>query len=230
MTVTTRSSISAGDTAGVWQTLRRGFELSPALGAGIGVTMVLAVVSTIGSSVIPVVIQQTLDHGLLADGSVDRGLVWGYLALAAAVVLATSVAGYAMKYRLFRASEAGLADLRIQAFRHVHDLPVLTQDTERRGALVSRVTSDVDQVSLFLQFSGLLVIISTGQLLVATVIMAVYSWQLTLVVWLCFAPLFVSLKLTQPRMTRAYARVRSTIGDMLSAISEPVVGASVVAW
>jgi ABC-type multidrug transport system fused ATPase/permease subunit len=99
-----------------------------------------------------------------------------------------------------------------QGVRHVHDLPVLTQDTERRGALVSRVTSDVDQVSLFLQFSGLLVIISTGQLLVATAIMAVYSWQLTLVVWLCFAPLLVSLKLTQPRMTRAYGRVRATIG------------------
>jgi ABC-type bacteriocin/lantibiotic exporter with double-glycine peptidase domain len=144
------------------------------------------------------------------------------------VVVVTAVAGYAMKYRLFRASEQGLAELRIKAFRHVHDLPVLTQDTERRGALVSRVTSDVDQVSLFLQFSGLLVIISTGQLLVATAIMAVYSWQLTLVVWLCFAPLLVSLKLTQPRMTRAYGRVRATIGEMLSAISEPVVGASVV--
>jgi ATP-binding cassette subfamily B protein len=222
------SSISAGDEAGGWRTLRRGFELSPALSAGLGVTILLAAVSTIGSSVIPVVIQQVLDHGLLAEGGVDRGRVWTYLALAAVVVLVTAVAGYAMKYRLFKASEAGLADLRVQAFRHVHDLPVLTQDTERRGALVSRVTSDVDQVSLFLQFSGLLIIISTGQLLVATVIMAVYSWQLTIVVWLCFAPLLVSLKVTQPRMTRAYARVRSSIGDMLSAISEPVVGASVV--
>jgi len=38
----------------------------------------------------------------------------------------------------------------------------------------------------------------------------------------------VSLKLTQPRMTRAYAHVRATVGDMLAAISEPVVGASVV--
>ena len=228
MSAVTRSSISAGDTAGGWRTLRRGFELSPALSAGIGVTILLAAVSTIGSSVIPVVIQRTLDDGLLADGDVDRQLVWGYLGLAAAVVVVTAVAGYAMKYRLFRASEQGLAELRIKAFRHVHDLPVLTQDTERRGALVSRVTSDVDQVSLFLQFSGLLVIISTGQLLVATAIMAVYSWQLTLVVWLCFAPLLVSLKLTQPRMTRAYGRVRATIGEMLSAISEPVVGASVV--
>ena len=31
--------------------------------------------------------------------------------------------------------------LRVKAFRHVHDLSVLTQNTERRGSLVSRVTS-----------------------------------------------------------------------------------------
>ena len=55
-----------------------------------------------------------------------------------------------MTYRLFTSAERGLATLRIKAFRHVHDLPLLTQNTERRGALVSRVTSDVDQVSQFL--------------------------------------------------------------------------------
>jgi ATP-binding cassette subfamily B protein len=65
----------------------------------------------------------------------------------------------------------------------VHDLPLLTQNTERRGALVSRVTSDVDQVSQFLVFGGIFAIVSIGQIIVATVIMLVYSWQLCLVVW-----------------------------------------------
>ncbi len=73
----------------------------------------------------------------------------------------------------------------------MHDLPVLTQNTERRGALVSRVTSDVDQVSQFLVFGGVIAVVSVGQIAVATVVMAVYSWQLTLVVWLCFLPLFL---------------------------------------
>ena len=81
-------------------------------------------------------------------------------------------------------------DLRIKAFRHVHDLPLLTQNTERRGALVSRVTSDVDQVSQFLVFGGLIFVVSVGQVLVATIVMVVYSWQLALVVWVCFALLF----------------------------------------
>ena len=125
-------------------------------------------------------------------------------------------------------SERGLATLRIKAFRHVHDLPLLTQNTERRGALVSRVTSDVDQVSQFLVFGGLLFVVSVGQMLVATVVMLFYSWQLALVVWVCFAPLFLSLRYFQRKLSDAYGIVRRQVGVMLSAISEPVVGAAVV--
>ena len=109
------------------------------------------------------------------------------VAAALAIVL-TSVASYLMTSRLFTTSERGLATLRIKAFRHVHDLPLLTQNTERRGALVSRVTSDVDQVSQFLVFGGLLFVVSVGQMLIATIVMVIYCWQLAIVVWVCFAP------------------------------------------
>ena len=44
-----------------------------------------------------------------------------------------------------------------------------TQNAERRGSLVSRVTSDVDTISTFMQWGGLLMVVSFGQLLVATV-------------------------------------------------------------
>jgi ABC-type multidrug transport system fused ATPase/permease subunit len=105
---------------------------------------------------------------------------------------------------------------------------MLTQTTERRGALVARVTSDVDQVSQFLVFGGLIFVVSIGQILVATVIMVIYSWQLALVVWVCFAPLFLSLRFFQRKLSDAYGTVRRQVGLLLSAISEPVVGAAVV--
>ena len=41
-------------------------------------------------------------------------------------------------------------------------------------------------------FGGLLFLVSVGQMLVATMVMLVYSWQLAIVVWVCFAPLFLS--------------------------------------
>ncbi len=55
-----------------------------------------------------------------------------------------------------------------------------------------------------------------------------YSWQLALVVLLCFIPLFASLKYLQRAMSAAYGVVRAKVGEMLSAIAEPVVGAQVV--
>ena len=225
-----RGASQFGDsaTATARQVLRRGFELSPALRDGLGFTLLLGAVSTLGSAFVPVVVQRTIDGGLMGSGGLDRASVWRYTILAGIIVVLTAAAAYWMRLRLYRASESGLAELRVKAFRHIHDLPMLTQDTERRGALVSRVTSDVDQVSLFLQSYGLMLLISIGQVGVASVIMALYSWQLTIVVWLCFVPLLVSLRTFQRRMTAAYGTVRRTVADMLSVIAEPVVGASVV--
>ena len=64
--------------------------------------------------------------------------------------------------------------------------------------------------------------------MIATVVMAIYSWQLTIVVWVCFLPLFLSLRFFQRRLSLAYGVVRQQVGVMLSAVSEPVVGAATV--
>jgi ABC-type multidrug transport system fused ATPase/permease subunit len=90
------------------------------------------------------------------------------------------------------------------------------------------VTSDVDTVSQFLQFGGFIFLVSIGQMVLATVVMFFYSWQLALVVLVCFLPLFASLRYLQGKMSAAYGVVRAKVGEMLSAIAEPVVGAQVV--
>ena len=71
---------------------------------------------------------------------------------------------YLMNVRLFTVSETALAGVRVRTFRHIHDLSMLHQQAERRGSLVSRVTSDVDQISQFLQWGGIILLISFGQL------------------------------------------------------------------
>jgi ABC-type multidrug transport system fused ATPase/permease subunit len=222
------TAMDSGEEMAALQTIRRGVQISPELKDGIGWTLVLAVLASIGQVVVPVVVQQTLDRGLGRDSGPDVSFVVWMGVIAAAAIALTSGASYLMTSRLFRTSERGLATLRIKAFRHVHDLPLLTQNTERRGALVSRVTSDVDQVSQFLVFGGLLFVVSVGQVLIATIVMAIYSWQLALVVWIAFAPLFLSIRWFQRKLSEAYGVVRRQMGSMLSAISEPVVGAAVV--
>lgn len=213
---------------GPWATLRRGLEESPQILQGLTFTLLLAVVASAGRVVVPVAVQQTMDGGILADGGPDVSRVVVLVALAGLGLVVAGTCTALVNIRLFKSTEAGLAQLRVTAFRRVHDLSSLTQGTERKGSLVSRVTSDVDTVSLFVQWGGIMLLVSGLQILVATVLMAVYSWQLTLVVWACFVPLLLVLRPAQKRVSAAYATVRERVGAMLGAVSEAVVGAETI--
>ncbi|HEX4789144.1 MAG TPA: ABC transporter ATP-binding protein [Actinospica sp.] len=209
--------------------VRTGLRLSPEFTRGIGVTMLFALIATTGRIVIPVAVQQAMDKGFgAASGKVDVGEVELMVTFAAVAVLVTMVSATAMSRRLYRASESGLAGLRIKAFRHVHDLSVAHQQAEQRGSLVSRVTSDVDTITNFIQEGGLTLFVSVAQMALATVVMAVYSWQLTILIWMCFLPLFATMRLVQKRTGRRYNAVRQAIGRMLGAVSETLVGTPVV--
>jgi ATP-binding cassette, subfamily B, bacterial len=164
-TASPASTIGAGggtDRRGAWAILRRGIELSPEITHGLAVTLLIALVSTAGRVLVPIAVQQTIDRGISAPGGPRPGLVVALCAVAAAGLVVTAGSAYVANRRIFRSTEAGLATLRTRAFRHIHDLSTLTQNTERRGALVARVTTDVDTISTFVQWGGLLLVTSTG--------------------------------------------------------------------
>lgn len=209
-------------------TLRRGLRLTPEFRRGIGITLLLALVATVGRVVVPIAVQQTLDKGLDTGHGPDIGFVRNAVLLCGAAVVVTALCAYLMNVRLYRSSEGGLAALRVKAFRHVHDLSMLSQSGQRRGSLVSRVTSDVDQISQFMQSGGLMVIVAGGQLVVASVLMLIYSWPLAILVWLVFVPLTLALRIFQRWLSEAYGTVREKVGDLLSAVGESVVGAPVI--
>lgn len=226
MSATTR--LARTSTLGPWATLRRGLEESPQILQGLTVTLLLAVVAAAGRVVVPIAVQQTMDQGILAEGGPDVDRVTLLIGLAALGLVIAGTCTATVNIRLFKSTEAGLAQLRVTAFRRVHDLSSLTQGTERKGSLVSRVTSDVDTISLFVQWGGIMLLVSGLQILVATALMAFYSWQLTLVVWACFVPLILVLRPAQKRVSAAYATVRERVGAMLGAVSEAVVGAETI--
>lgn len=220
--------MDSGEHHGARHVLRRGLEVSPELLQGVWVTFVLAVLASAGRIVVPIVVQQTVDTVILAPGPVRSDRLALLIGGAGLALVVTGVSTALVNVRLFRSSEAGLARLRVTAFRRVHDLSALTQGTERRGSLVSRVTSDVDTISLFVQWGGIMLLVSVLQLAAATALMAVWSWQLTLAVWAAFVPLLVVLRPAQRKVSAAYARVRQSVGAMLGAVSEAVVGAETV--
>ncbi|MFP4235294.1 MAG: ABC transporter ATP-binding protein [Nitriliruptoraceae bacterium] len=208
--------------------MRRGLALSPELKVGLAGTLALALVATAGRAIVPIAIQRTIDDGLAGGGGLDLDAVVQVVAGAAVAVLVTALASGAMNYRLAAVVEGALSSLRVRAFRHIHDLSMLHQASQQRGALVSRVTSDVDEISRFMQWAGLNLITSVGQLTVATLVMFAYSWQLTLLVLAVFVPFVVGARWFQRRLTVAYLLVRERVGAMLGVLAETVVGAQVV--
>jgi ATP-binding cassette subfamily B protein len=222
--------VLAGDRPGesALATLRRGLRMMPEFRRGLPATFTLALIATAGRVVVPIAVQQVIDRGLGGPDGPDLGLVTRLVLLCALIVVITAVAVYRMNVRLFRTTETALAGLRVRAFRHVHDLSVLHQQGQRRGSLVSRVTSDVDQLSVFMQWGGVLGLISLGQLVVATAVMAFYSWQLTLLVLVCFIPLGVAVRWFAARLATVYGVVRERVGDVLAGVGESVVGAATV--
>jgi ABC-type multidrug transport system fused ATPase/permease subunit len=90
------------------------------------------------------------------------------------------------------------------------------------------VTSDIDIITQFMQFGGVILLISLGQLGVAVVVMTVYSWQLTLVVIAAFVPAVLVIRIFQRKLAAAYGAVRRRLGEMLAAIGESIVGAEVI--
>ncbi|WP_030439435.1 ABC transporter ATP-binding protein [Actinoplanes subtropicus] len=224
--MTTATPAPVGE--GTFATVKRGLALSPELRPGLGGTIALAIVQMLGKVAVPIAVQQGIDHGIRAAGGPDLGFVGQVVALTLVVLAISTAAGYLMTRRLFTVSETALGALRSRTFRHIHDLSMLHQQSERRGSMVSRVTSDVDQISQFLQFGGVQLLLSSGQLLVSTLVMLFYSWQLTIVVLLAFGPAVAVIRLFQKRLAAVYKAVRERTGVMLGAVAESVVGAMVI--
>lgn len=213
--------------AEAWTTVKRGLSLSPEIRGGMLFTFALAVVATAGRIIIPVGIQQILDGGL-AEAGADMAFVARMAAVSLVAVAITAIATGLMHLRLAVASEAALSNLRVRAFRHIHDLSMLHQASEQRGVLVARVTSDIDQVSRFMQWAGLMILVNAGQAILAMVVMAVYSWQLFLTVMALLPVILFSIRWFQKRLATAFLVVREKVGRMLGALAEAVAGTSVI--
>jgi ATP-binding cassette subfamily B protein len=212
---------------GAWNTVKRGLSLSPELRLGLGVTLAIALVATAGRVIVPIAIQQVIDGGF-EDGAVDMGFVLQMILIALGAVIVTAGATGWMHLRLARVAETALSGLRIRAFRHIHDLSMLHQASEQRGVLVARVTSDVDQISRFMQWAGLMLIVNGGQALLALVVMLVMSVWLGLVVVVLVPFIVVVIRFFQSRLEIAFLRVRERVGSMLAVLAETVVGAPVI--
>lgn len=206
--------------------LRRGLHESPELRRGLAFTVVVSLAATTAGLVGPILIQQIFDHGF--TGGFRPRFVFALSGIALGLVVMAYLAGRAAARRLVAASERALSALRVRTFAHIHDLSLAEQSRERRGVFVARVTADVDTLAKFTEWGGMAWIVSIAQIVGALALMLVYSWQLTVPVVLLVGPLFAVTLRMQKKLAAAFDLVRTRVGEMLSEVSESVMGAGVV--
>ena len=208
---------------GAVDTIRAGIAQAPALSKGLGLTFVLALIGAAGRVTIPVVMQQAIDNGI--SGSTVRVDYIVQLCVVAAVVVSIAALSQRMAvYRLGSSAEEGLYGLRVRLFDHIHRLSLADHNDERRGALVARVTSDIETLTMFFAWGGLAWMLDLSLMFVVACVMLAYDWVLALVAFAVVAPLILVLRLVQKRLVRAYDGVRTNNAGMLSRMSETVSG------
>ena len=209
-------------------TIGRGLEEAPILRQGLGVTWMLAAVGAVGRVVVPILLQQAIDRGIVGEEGVRVGLV-GVLGLIAAVALVISgIAQRQAVVRLGTRSEEALFHLRGRLIGHIHRLSLADHNEERRGALVARVTSDIETLTQFFQWGGMTWLLNGPLMLLVGAVMLAYDWVLALVAFALAAPLAIVLRIVQRHLVAAYEAARERNGEMMAAISEVVGGAETI--
>jgi putative ABC transport system ATP-binding protein len=213
-----------GGRLGAARTLGRGVQAAPILRQGFGITVVLAVIGAGGRVVIPIVVQQAIDHGF-TNGGVKMHRIVLLAVIASVTIIVTAIAQRTAVRRLGLRSEGALYELRVKVIDHIHRLSIADHNDERRGALVARVTSDVETLADFFAWGGLAWLLDGALMLLVAAVMLSYDWLLALIALAVAAPLALVLRSVQRHLVAAYDKARGRNAEFLSSVTELVTGA-----
>lgn len=202
--------------------IRRALAEAPSLQRGLKLTLFLAMSGQAITVVTPIVIQQIIDVEILGDSGVDMSAVFlkGGIAIVA-LVMGVFVGRIAL-LRLVQSSSTGLSDLRTKTFGHIMKQSVLHVQAERRGNLVSRVTSDVTTLQEFMEWGGIGLIVGLSQVILATAVMVYYEWRLALIALAGVLIYMLMMRWYQRMLSANYDEVRREVGASLGVLSESI--------
>jgi ABC-type multidrug transport system fused ATPase/permease subunit len=171
----------------------------------------------------------------LAKLAVDDGIAKGELATLGAIVaafLAAGVATFALSaaqtYYTGWVGERALADLRSELFEHLQRLSLGYYERNRRGAIISRITNDVEALDQLVT-DGLSSLVQNGLLLAGTtVVLFALDWRLALATFVVLPLMAAATAWFRRRSNRAYRRVRERLGLVTASLAEDLSGMRVV--
>ncbi|MER6609175.1 ABC transporter ATP-binding protein [Streptomyces sp. NPDC000927] len=196
----------------------------PVRGRLFSAAMVAVVASCVGL-VIPLVLKWMVD-GPVADR--DPGGVWlGALYL---LLLGLAEAGlFGLRRWLVARPMAGVeAAMRADLYRHLQRLPVAFHDRWPSGQLLSRATTDLMLLRMFLAFPLIFLLVNGTTILVGFVILLMQQWTLGLVLLAPVVPLVVVCSLFETKYSAVARRAQDQVGDLTTVVEESVLGIRII--
>jgi ABC-type multidrug transport system fused ATPase/permease subunit len=129
---------------------------------------------------------------------------------------------------LVKSSSVGLSDLRTMTFNHLLRRSVLHVQAERRGNMVSRVTSDITTLQEFMEWGGVSLVVASSQVILATAVMFFYEWRLALISLIGVFLYLLMMRWFQRILQRNYDTVRVEVGRSLGVLGEAITAIPVV--
>ncbi|MGV4928986.1 ABC transporter ATP-binding protein/permease [Streptomyces sp. BHT-5-2] len=185
----------------------------------------VAVVASCLSVVLPLVLKWLVD-GPVAHG--DTAGVWrggGYLLL---LGLAEALLFGLRRWLVARPTAAVEAAMRDALYHHVQRLPVSFHDRWSSGQLLSRATTDLQLLRLFLVFPLTFLLVNGATIVVGGVLLLAQEWSLGLLLTAPVLPLAAVCSLFQARYGQAARLAQDQIGDLTTVVEESVLGIRIV--
>ncbi|MFM8645729.1 MAG: ABC transporter ATP-binding protein, partial [Actinomycetota bacterium] len=199
----------------LWQTLTEQ-KRALVLGVAIGVTWTAAKVA------VPQLTKVAIDNGIEKNGPL---LAWSvFIAVAG---LATGLLTAGRRYLAFRESRWTETVLRERIYAHIQHLHVGYHDRTQTGQLMSRASSDLQQVQQFVVMIPI-TLSNVAQLVAVTIILAATDWRLAVVALAPLPFINVASRRFSSRIHPAVLAVQNEQAQLASVVEESVSGVRVV--
>ncbi|MEU8890593.1 ABC transporter ATP-binding protein [Streptomyces sp. NPDC048442] len=190
-----------------------------------GGAAIVAIVASCLSLLFPLVLKWMVD-GPIADG--DPGGVW----LGAGMLLGLGIVEALLfglrRWMIARPLASVEAQLRADLYRHVQRLPVAFHDKWASGQLLSRSTTDLMLIRMFLAFPLTFLIVNGTTILLGFVILLMQEWSLGLVLMLPVIPLVALCALFEVKYALVSRKAQDQVGDLTTVVEESVLGIRII--
>ncbi|CAL9310612.1 ABC transporter ATP-binding protein [Streptomyces sp. SudanB182_2057] len=189
------------------------------------VSLALVAVDAGAGLLLPVLIRHGIDSGVTR---MAIGAVWSASLLALLTVLVQWAAQIAETRTTGRTGERVLYTLRLKIFAQLQRLGLDYYERELTGRIMTRMTTDVDALSTFLQTGLVTAFVSVVTFFGIMVALLVLDVRLALVVFATLPPLAVATFFFRRASVKAYELARERVSAVNADLQETVAGLRIV--